>query len=76
MTVFSPGEGGGGGTPGLGILGRVVPLDSLNPDPISDQKMSFSTPVFRPDLYMKCIPVFRPGLLAEIMLASLRLERK
>ena len=28
----------------LGILGGVVP------DPISDQKMSFSTPVFRPDL--------------------------
>ena len=30
----------------LGILGGGVP----NPDPISDQKMSFSTPVFRPDL--------------------------
>ena len=28
----------------LGILGGGVP------DPISDQKMSFSTPVFRPDL--------------------------
>ena len=27
-----------------------VPLGSPNPDPISDQKMSFSTPVFRPGL--------------------------
>ena len=27
-----------------------MPPCSLNPDPISDQKMSFSTPVFRPDL--------------------------
>ena len=35
-------EGGGGVL--LGILGGVVP------DPISDQKMSFSTPVFRQDL--------------------------
>ena len=30
--------GGGGG----------VPLGSPNPDPTSDQKISFSTPVFRP----------------------------
>ena len=34
----------GGGGVLLGILGGVVP------DPISDQKMSFSIPVFRPDL--------------------------
>ena len=34
----------------LGILGGGVPPGSPNPDPISDQKMSFSTPVFRPDL--------------------------
>ena len=27
-----------------------MPPGSSNPDPISDQKMSFSTPVFRPDL--------------------------
>ena len=27
-----------------------MPPGSPNPDPISDQKMSFSTPVFRPDL--------------------------
>ena len=32
----------------LGILGGGVPPSSPNPDPISDQKMSFSTPVFRP----------------------------
>ena len=31
-----------------GILGGGVPPSSPNPDPISDQKMSFSTPVFRP----------------------------
>ena len=34
----------------LEIPGGGVPPGSLNPDPISDQKMSFSRPVFRPDL--------------------------
>ena len=34
----------------LGILGGGVPLGSPNPDPISDQKMLMSTPVFRPGL--------------------------
>ena len=41
------------GSPGgelMGILGGDVPPGSPNPDPISDQKMSFSTPVVRPDL--------------------------
>ena len=33
----------------LGIGGGVPP-GSPNPDPISDQKVSFSTPVFRPGL--------------------------
>ena len=42
--------GGGGGRVLLGILGAGVPPGSPNPDPISDQKMSFSTPIFRPDL--------------------------
>ena len=46
------GGGGGGGGVGwralLGILGEGVPPGSPNPDPISDQRMSFSTPVFRP----------------------------
>ena len=31
----------------LGFLGGGVPPGCLNPDPISDQKMSFSAPVFR-----------------------------
>ena len=34
----------------LGILGGDVPPGSPSPDPISDQKMSFFTPVFRPCL--------------------------
>ena len=34
----------------LGILGRGVPPASPNPDPISDQKMPFPIPVFRPGL--------------------------
>ena len=46
------GGGGGGGWGGvlLGIFGGGVPPASPNADPISDQKMPFSTPVFRPDL--------------------------
>ena len=32
----------------LRILGGGVPPGSPNPDPISDQQMSFSTPVHRP----------------------------
>ena len=34
----------------LEILVRGVPPGSPNPDPISDQNMPFSTPVFRPGL--------------------------
>ena len=34
----------------LGILGRSVPPGYPNPDPISELKMEFSTPVFRLDL--------------------------
>jgi len=34
----------------LGILGGGVLPSSPNPDPVSDQKMSFFTPVFRPVL--------------------------
>ena len=34
----------------LGILGGGVLPGSLNPNPISDHKMKFSTPVFRPDV--------------------------
>ena len=37
---------------------------SPNPDLIADQKMSFSTPIFRPDLRsLKSIPIFGPGLI-------------
>ena len=46
--LLSPPPEGGGVL--LGILVRGVPPGSSNPDPISDQKMSFSTPVFRIDL--------------------------
>ena len=38
-------RGRGGGVL-LGILGRGVPPGSPNPDPIFDQNISFSTPVF------------------------------
>ena len=34
----------------LGIFGGGVPPASPNPDPISDPKTPFPTPVFRPDL--------------------------
>ena len=34
----------------LGIFGRGVPPGSPNPDPISDQNIPFSTPIFRPGL--------------------------
>ena len=34
----------------LGIFGRGVPPGSPNPDPISDQNIPFSTPVFRPGI--------------------------
>ena len=49
QTLTSAPERGGGGVL-LGILGGDVPPDSQNPDPISEQKMSFSRPVFRPGL--------------------------
>ena len=39
--------GGGGGGVLLGIFGGGVPPASPNSYPISDQKMPFSTPVFR-----------------------------
>ena len=40
---------GGWGVP-LGFLGGGVQPGSRNHDPISDRKVSFSTPVFRPGL--------------------------
>ena len=44
------GGGGGGGVTGGESLEEGVPPGSPYPDPISDQNMSFSTPVLRPDL--------------------------
>ena len=46
--VFPPIQNPGGVH--LGILGRGVPPGTPNPDPISDQSIPFSTPVFRPGL--------------------------
>ena len=34
----------------LGVVGGGVPHGSPNPDPILNQKMTFSTPVFRPGI--------------------------
>ena len=57
-TVLASAGWGGGVL--LGILGGGVPRGSPNPDPISDQKMSFHTHFqTRP---LKSIPVFRPCL--------------
>ena len=53
---------GGGGGYSKKILGGGGPPGSPIPDPISDQKMSFFTPVFRPGLALKYIPIFRPNL--------------
>ena len=47
----------------LGIFGGGVPSESPNPDSISDQKMPFSTPVFRPGL--KNPSVFRLDLVRD-----------
>ena len=47
---FPRGGGGGGGGVLLGFFGGGVPSGSSNPDLVSDQKISFSTPVFRPGL--------------------------
>ena len=50
ITHLRPVGGGGRGGVGvfLGICGGAVPHGCPNPDPISDQKKSFSTPVVRP----------------------------
>ena len=61
-----------GGGVFLGIHGGGVPSGFPNPDPISDQKMSFFTPVFR-TRPLKSIPVFKP-VLWEIMSSLLRSE--
>ena len=48
ITHLKPVGGGGGVGVFLGICGGAVPHGCPNPDPISDQKKSFSTPVVRP----------------------------
>ena len=48
VSSFTMKGGGGGVVALLGILGGDVLPGSPIPDPISDQTMSFSTPVFRP----------------------------
>ena len=45
----------------LGIRGEIVPPGSSNPDPISDQNMPFSIPVFQ-TWPLKSIPIFRPDI--------------
>ena len=45
-----------------GFLGRGVPPGSPNLDPITDQKWSFSKPIFRPDLWNPHDPAFRQKL--------------
>ena len=54
-------EGGlGGGGDVLGILGGVVPPGSLNPDPISDQNMSFFIRLHALIVPLRAIPDSRP----------------
>ena len=48
--MCSPWEGGGGGTPRNSWWGCRVQPGSPNPDPILDQKVLLSAPVFRPVL--------------------------
>ena len=67
--VFIPGE------VLLGILGGGVPPCSPNLDRISDQKNVIFHTHFQTRL-LKSLPVFRPGIQAEIMLSLLSLEPK
>ena len=62
-----------GGTPANSCIGGGVPPGCPNPDPISDQNMQFSTPVFRPDL-QNPYTRFHTWPLGKIMLLLLRLS--
>ena len=69
---------GGGSTPGNSSGG--VLLGSPNPDPISDQKMSFFTPIFRPDIlspYPFSVLAFRQKLCHNLLLHNyIRVQTK
>ena len=53
----------------LEILGGGVPLTSPNPDPISDQKVTFFTPFFRPGARFSKVPIINePGKLSPFTL--------
>ena len=57
----------------LGIFGGGVASTTPNPDPISDQKMPFPTPVFRPGLKN---PYPFSDLTFNVTYASASAERK
>ena len=57
----------------LGILGGGVLPGSSNPDPMSDQKMSFSTSIFWPDLFSDL--AFRKKL-SSLLTCRLRVQTK
>ena len=56
----------------LEILGGGVPPGSQTPDPISDQKMSFSTPVFRPGARFSKVPIINGPI--ELLLFTWKME--
>ena len=56
----------------LEILGGGVPPSSQTPDPISDQKMSFSTPVFRPGARFSKVPIINGPI--ELLLFTWKME--
>ena len=59
---------GGGGGLLQGIFGGDVPPGSSNPDSISDQKISLSTPVFRPGARFSKVPIINgPGKLSPFI---------
>ena len=55
----------------LGNLGGGVPPGTPNPAPISDPKMSFSTPVFRPGLKHYWPLAFRPEITQNTNIKSI-----
>ena len=72
--------GAGGRGVLLGILQGGVLAGSPNPDPISDQKLAFSTPIFRPDIlspYPFSVLAFRQKLCHNLLLHNyIRVQTK